>query len=172
MFCFQTSRVDHTVYEHSSFLRFVSENWGLPHLTKRDRSTNSLGKAFFESVSDALAGPVVVGADGLIATGNPNQATRALYHLRVRQTFADKKRSTLDAMHRHYFRTDRAVLPARALDADGHAVDDRDRVGQPVRQEHDDREDHRGDARLATGVGRASPVPRRGRPLPRPAGAA
>ena len=40
------SRVDHTVYEHSSFLRFVSENWGLPHLTARDRSTNSLGKVF------------------------------------------------------------------------------------------------------------------------------
>ena len=42
----QSSRVDHTVYEHSSFLRFVSENWGLPHLTARDRSTNSLGNAF------------------------------------------------------------------------------------------------------------------------------
>ncbi len=40
------SRVDHTVYEHSSFLRFMSENWGLPHLTARDRHTNSLGKAF------------------------------------------------------------------------------------------------------------------------------
>ena len=61
-------------------------------------TTNSLGKAFFESVSDAQAGPVVVGADGAIATGNPNQANRALYHLRVRQTFADKKRSVLDAM--------------------------------------------------------------------------
>jgi hypothetical protein len=60
--------------------------------------TNSLGKAFFESVSDALAGPVTVGADGSIATGNPNQSNRALYHLRVRQTFEDKKRSTLDAM--------------------------------------------------------------------------
>ncbi len=62
--------------------------------------TNSLGKAFFESVSDALAGPVVVAANGLIGTGNPNQSTRALYHLRVRQTFEDKKRSTLDAMNR------------------------------------------------------------------------
>ena len=60
--------------------------------------TNSLGKAFFESVSDAQAGPVTVGADGSIATGNPNQSNRALYHLRVRQTFEDKKRSTLDAM--------------------------------------------------------------------------
>ena len=60
--------------------------------------TNSLGKAFFERVSDALAGPVVVSPAGAIATGNPNQANRALYHLRVRQTFADKKRSTVDAM--------------------------------------------------------------------------
>jgi predicted amidohydrolase YtcJ len=61
-------------------------------------ATNSLGKAFFESVSDALAGPVTVSPEGQIATGNPNQANRALYHLRVRQTFEDKKRSVLDAM--------------------------------------------------------------------------
>jgi predicted amidohydrolase YtcJ len=60
--------------------------------------TNSLGKAFFESVSDALAGPVVVGADGSIATGNPNMANRALYHLRVRQTFEDKVRTATDMM--------------------------------------------------------------------------
>jgi predicted amidohydrolase YtcJ len=61
-------------------------------------ATNSLGKAFFESVSDALAGPVTVSPEGQIATGNPNQANRALYHLRVRQTFADRKRSAIDAM--------------------------------------------------------------------------
>ena len=59
-------------------------------------ATNSLGKAFFETVSDALAGPVTVGADGSIANGT--QAQRALYHLRVRQTAADKARSTADAM--------------------------------------------------------------------------
>jgi hypothetical protein len=41
---------------------------------------------------------VIVGADGSIAGGNPNMANRALYHLRVRQTFEDKKRSALDAM--------------------------------------------------------------------------
>ena len=61
-------------------------------------TTNSLGKAFFESVSDAQAGPVVVSPEGAIATGNPNQANRALYHLRVRQTFEDRKRSAIDAM--------------------------------------------------------------------------
>ncbi len=58
-------------------------------------ATNSLGKAFFESVVSPLAGPVIVGADGSI-TGAA--ARVALYHLRVRQTFEDKKRSTLDAM--------------------------------------------------------------------------
>lgn len=52
--------------------------------------------AFFESVSDELAGPVTVGADGSITSGG--QSNRALYHLRVRQTFEGKKRSTLDAM--------------------------------------------------------------------------
>jgi predicted amidohydrolase YtcJ len=71
---------------------FVYQGGGGPSVT------NSLGKTFFETVSDALAGPVTVGADGSIATGNPNQSNRALYHLRVRQTFEDKKRSTHDAM--------------------------------------------------------------------------
>ena len=60
--------------------------------------TNSMGKALLESYSDALAGPVVVGDDGSIATGNPNMANRALYHLRVRQTFEDKVRGAADAM--------------------------------------------------------------------------
>jgi predicted amidohydrolase YtcJ len=61
--------------------------------------TNSLGKAFFESVSTPLAGPVLVGADGsIVTTGGVNHATRALYHLRVLQTFEDKRRSALDAM--------------------------------------------------------------------------
>src|SRR5881396_3555578 len=60
--------------------------------------TNTLGKQFFESATAPLAGPVTVGADGTIAGGNPNMANRALYHLRIRQTFEDKKRSALDAM--------------------------------------------------------------------------
>jgi predicted amidohydrolase YtcJ len=59
--------------------------------------TNTLGKQFFETVVSPLAGPCVVGADGTIAGGNPNMANRALYHLRIRQTFEDKKRSALDA---------------------------------------------------------------------------
>jgi predicted amidohydrolase YtcJ len=60
--------------------------------------TNTLGKQFFESATAPLAGPVTVGADGTIAGGNPSMANRALYHLRIRQTFEDKKRSALDAM--------------------------------------------------------------------------
>jgi hypothetical protein len=57
---------------------------------------NSLGKQFFESVTSPLAGPVAVADDGTIAAGLPS--TTALYHLRVRQTFEDKKRSAIDAM--------------------------------------------------------------------------
>jgi predicted amidohydrolase YtcJ len=57
---------------------------------------NSLGKQFFETVSSPLAGPVTVADDGTIAAGL--QSTTALYHLRVRQTFEDKKRSARDAM--------------------------------------------------------------------------
>jgi len=59
--------------------------------------TNTLGKQFFESATAPLAGPCVVGADGTLAGGNPSMANRALYHLRIRQTFDDKKRSALDA---------------------------------------------------------------------------
>ena len=55
-------------------------------------ATNSLGKAFLES--QAL--PVVVADNGAIAGGAQSEA--ALYNLRIRQTFEDKKRSTLDAM--------------------------------------------------------------------------
>ena len=57
---------------------------------------NSLGKEFFETAVSPLAGPVTVGDDGAIAGGG--QSTTALYHLRVRQTFEDKKRSARDAM--------------------------------------------------------------------------
>ena len=39
-------KVDHTTYEHASVARFVSENWGLPYLSQRARSTNSLEGAF------------------------------------------------------------------------------------------------------------------------------
>jgi phospholipase C len=38
--------VDHTTYDHTSALRFIAENWGLPYLSERVRSTNSLEPAF------------------------------------------------------------------------------------------------------------------------------
>ncbi len=38
--------VDHTVYEHTSIIRFISDNWGLPYLTRRHASTNSIESAF------------------------------------------------------------------------------------------------------------------------------
>jgi len=56
---------------------------------------NTLGKRFFEALTDV---PVTVAEDGTIAGGNPNMANRALYHLRIRQSFEDRKRSALDAM--------------------------------------------------------------------------
>jgi len=57
---------------------------------------NSLGKQFLENVTSPLAGPVTVADNGTITAGLPS--TTALYHLRVRQTFQDKLRSTMDAM--------------------------------------------------------------------------
>ena len=54
---------------------------------------NSLGQAFFESITDT-AFPVVVGPEGAVTGPNAN---RALYHLRLRQTFEDKIRGALDA---------------------------------------------------------------------------
>jgi predicted amidohydrolase YtcJ len=66
---------------------------------------NTLGKQFFDN--PALNPRVVVQADGQLinapAPENPtgpnvSHANRALYHLRIRQTFEDKKRSALDAM--------------------------------------------------------------------------
>jgi hypothetical protein len=59
-------------------------------------AVNSLAKSFFETVSSPLAGAVAVSPTGAIASGLPS--TTALYHLRVRQSFEDKKRSALDAM--------------------------------------------------------------------------
>jgi predicted amidohydrolase YtcJ len=68
--------------------------------------TNSMGKAFFDAADaapkvhpDIL--PVKVAANGAIAaagfTGGGPSAS-ALFHMRRMQTFADRKRSTLDAM--------------------------------------------------------------------------
>ena len=42
----RTSNVDHTVYDHASIIKFVSDNWGLPYLNARHAGTNSIEKAF------------------------------------------------------------------------------------------------------------------------------
>lgn len=69
-------------------------------------ATNSLGKAFFDAVDAAPpvhpdVKKINVAANGAIAaagfTGGGPSAS-ALFHLRRAQTFADRKRSTLDAM--------------------------------------------------------------------------
>jgi phospholipase C len=39
-------RVDHSVYEHTSILKFIADNWGLPYLTTRQRHTTSIEQAF------------------------------------------------------------------------------------------------------------------------------
>ncbi len=38
--------VDHTVYEHTSTLKFISDNWGLPYLNTRHAATESIAGAF------------------------------------------------------------------------------------------------------------------------------
>lgn len=40
------NRVDHTVYDHTSALKFISQNWGLTFLNRRHALTNSLEGAF------------------------------------------------------------------------------------------------------------------------------
>ena len=59
--------------------------------------TNSLGKAFFEHPD--ISPPVLVGDNGeLVTVMGVDHADRALYQLRIRQTFDDKKRSAIDSM--------------------------------------------------------------------------
>jgi hypothetical protein len=38
--------VDHTLYDHTSIIKFISDNWGLPYLTRRHAMTNSIESAF------------------------------------------------------------------------------------------------------------------------------
>lgn len=64
-------------------------------------ATNSLGKAYFDSVDSAPPvhpdiRKINVSADGVIAAAGPSAS--ALFLMRRMQTFEDKKRSTLDAM--------------------------------------------------------------------------
>ena len=88
--------------------------------------TNTLGKQFFEQAG------IEIGADGAIAGGfqTPNPTTRALHELRLRQTLADQKRGTQDAMR--YAASlgvtthlDEGGFPATGTAADGAAHMDR-----------------------------------------------
>ena len=88
--------------------------------------TNTLGKQFFEQAG------IEIGADGAIAGGfqTPNPTTRALHELRQRQTLADQKRGTQDAMR--YAASlgvtthlDEGGFPATGTAADGAAHMDR-----------------------------------------------
>jgi predicted amidohydrolase YtcJ len=91
--------------------------------------TNTAGKRFFEQAG------IEVGADGAIAGGfqTPNPTTRALHELRQRQTLADQKRGTQDAMR--YAASlgltahlDEGGFPAAGTAADGAAHFDRYRA--------------------------------------------
>jgi len=91
--------------------------------------TNTQGKRFFEQAG------IEVGADGAIAGGfqTPNPTTRALHELRQRQTLADQKRGTVDAMR--YAASlgltthlDEGGFPATGTAADGAAHFDRYRA--------------------------------------------
>jgi predicted amidohydrolase YtcJ len=91
--------------------------------------TNTLGKRFFEQAG------IEVAADGAIAGGfqTPNPTTRALHELRQRQTLADMKRGTQDAMR--YAASlgltthlDEGGFPATGTAADGAAHFDRYRA--------------------------------------------
>jgi hypothetical protein len=91
--------------------------------------TNTLGLRFFEQAG------IEVAADGAIAGGfqTPNPTTRALHELRQRQTLADQKRGTQDAMR--YAASlgltthlDEGGFPATGTAADGAAHFDRYRA--------------------------------------------
>ena len=56
--------VDHTMYEFSSVLRFIEDNWGLTQLTRRDRIADGLGGALDFS-GPPRAARAAAAADGL-----------------------------------------------------------------------------------------------------------
>ena len=102
---------------------FIQQSFAGPSVT------NSRGRQFF-----AQAG-IEVGPDGAIAGGfqTPNPTTRALHELRQRQTLADQKRGTQDAMR--YAASlgltthlDQGGFPATGTAADGAAHFDRYRA--------------------------------------------
>ena len=55
--------VDHTTGEFSSVLKFIEMNWGLPSLTRRDRSASDLSEAFDFSQAPRPPDPVPLRTD-------------------------------------------------------------------------------------------------------------
>jgi phospholipase C len=55
--------VDHTTGEFSSVLKFIEMNWGLPSLTRRDRSASDLSEAFDFSQEPRPPEPVPLRTD-------------------------------------------------------------------------------------------------------------
>jgi phospholipase C len=48
--------VDHTVMDHTSMLKFLADNWGLPYLTRREAQAGNLTSGFeFANGTMALA---------------------------------------------------------------------------------------------------------------------
>jgi predicted amidohydrolase YtcJ len=102
---------------------FIQQSFAGPSVT------NTRGKQFFDQAG------IEVGADGAIAGGfqTPNPTTRALHELRRRQTLAEQKRGTQDAMR--YAASlgltthlDQGGFPATGTAADGAAHFDRYRA--------------------------------------------
>jgi len=78
-------RVDHTVLDYTSALKFIDQNWHLPPLTSRDAHANSLTSAFNFTIGPrrpALipAGPPVV-PDSLPAIPSPPPSPAAVTYL-------------------------------------------------------------------------------------------
>jgi predicted amidohydrolase YtcJ len=101
-------------------------------------STNTLGKAFFESQGQ----PVNVGLDGSIAAGIENG--KALLSLRRQLTFEDRKRSVRDAMAYALSmgvttHLDQGGFPASGTPSDGAANEDLYAMHLPWLSVYDDR---------------------------------
>ncbi|KAI0195437.1 amidohydrolase family-domain-containing protein [Astrocystis sublimbata] len=100
-------------------------------------TTNSLGKAFFESLTE----PPVIAANGSIASGEDNG--KALLALRKKLTFDDRKRGIRDAMEYAVSlgvttHIDQGGFPATGTPSDGAAHEDLYAIHLPWLSTYDD----------------------------------
>ncbi len=71
--------IDHDIMDHTSMLKFVATNWGLPSLTRREAQANDMLSAFdfgngteTESVPDGSVDlPAILWSDGFMDQGSP-----------------------------------------------------------------------------------------------------